>query len=581
MKEPHYLKPFFILLSFTIISNFLVIAQRPDKTLGMNNKHTYEAQPSTFINLEDLTNSQSPLEVTLHESGSCSVQQPYLSPESFHQVTGSLKKGEEAFRIGDIYFTIKVDSQNSQIFLSQFQRSSPEKDFQAGASQVFPYKSPNSEYQIFSHKRSQSISIFNTQTELILLDFSDLTKIQFLGSYSNQKQTIVDFTLVRNKFLFVLESEKITVSQMPSLETSTSYSSYTALDGTEKDFKSLQSCATCDNILFIAEGNSVFMIDGTHSLQELTAIKELTMNNPILQLQVVGRSLVILTSKEVIEYIFVKDCLDVRENIRLSSSVIGLGSSITIEKFFAELRGSSPGNYFSVTNKLSSAVYIFQTANQNKITNLFPFYVYKPQEQNIGSTDLYESSTDITSQNNLDILIRHGITKLNIVSFKRSPMGLSCSSLLPHTATASVTTTSRFCQNTMFNYPQTSLFDPTQSCVHEFALEINYKTSTRYIVCGLVAVAGFASVFVFMLRLYKSKNKDGSQVKHTKFQDEKEKDLDTSNNRIDISSLTIPSSTTDRNQKKPNFTPNADPTKKKKIYSKKKNLQIKIPEIKE
>ncbi len=579
MKDPSYPKSFFILLSFLIMSNYLVIAQRPDKTIGTMAKHTYEAQPSTFINIEEMTQSQSPLEVTLKESGSCSLQQPFLSPESSLQVTGSLRKGEEPFRVGDIYFTIKIDSQNSQILLSQFQRNSVGKEFQPGSNQVFTYSSKNSEYQILSHKHSQSISTFFTQTELIFLDFSDITKIKFLGSYSNNKVSIVDSALWQKTLLFILESEKITISQLPFETSSASYSSYTAPDGAEKILKSLQSSAVCDNILFIAEGNSILMIDGTNSLKELKAIKELTLEYPILQLQVVGRSLVVLTSKEIIEYIFVKDCLDVQENVRLSSSVIGLGSSITIEKFFAELKGSSNGNYFSVANKLSSTVYIFQTANQNKITNLLPFYIYKPQEQNIESTDLYESSTDSDSQNNLDVLIRHGITKVNLVSFKRSPTGLSCSSLLPHKTTATVTATSRFCQNTMFNSSQISYFDPNKPCVHEFAFEINYKISTRFILCGIVAVVGFASVFIFMLKLYKNKG-GSSQVKHTKFQDEKEKDLDTSNNRIDISSLTIPNSTTDRNKKKPDFTPTTDPTKKKKIYSKKKNLSIKIPEIK-
>jgi len=587
MKKKPFSRLFPILFSFFILSTLLTNAQRPDESLGLKTKYSYEAKPSIFINLENLAKSVNPLEVTLHKSLSCSIQKPSLSQESNIAFAGPLMKGIKPFSINDNYATLRIDAQTSQIFFSQYNLESkgypPKRSFVSTGNTIFS-KTRNSEFLISSHKHHNQISIFTTKSEYIFFKFPPTGSISLLGTYAARKHQIIDFVSVQNKFLFAIESQELVVYNMEQLaekkfEISTTHSSYSYKDKDSQNLGSLEALAVCDNIVFIAEGTSILVVDGTNSLDKLRVLNKKAIGAPILQIQVVGRSLIVLTTKEIVEYTFLKDCADLAANLSISSSFFGFGPSIAIEKTFVEIKGSSNGNYFAFANKLTNSIYIFQTGNQNSAHPVF--HTYTVANKNLESIELFDYFTDY-SENGLDLLVKQSGEQINIISFKKTPTGLDCSSFIPKTKSASVTISSRFCNNTMFN--STALankrpYDPTSLCVHEFILEIHYKLTTKLVLCYIGAAFGCFTLVFFMVRVYQWKKSAGP--KHIKFNNEKEprEHLDTSSNKLDISAISLPGSTSQREMRKPGAK-TADGGPKKKTYSKKKNLQIRIPEIK-
>jgi len=587
-----YLFCFLIGKSYATFSN-----KMQDITL----KGQFNVEKTGFLNLENILQSEVPFQAKLTPNGNCKIQGPFLSSKLSLPFSENFPHGEKAFYFQGGYYIMKIDPTNSQIMLLTHSVANSSDHTQVQIKQkhrrIFA-RTINKDNEIIAMKQYENMRVFSTKSDLLFFNFENSSQINLFDLFAARSQ-ILDFEVVRKSTLYVI-SDKLLIYDITDIHKKekkflVSYSTYTLPDGTTGSCQELQSILTSDNILFLTAGSRILVADGAADLNNLDTLfimRVIEVNNPVIQIKKSGRSLIVLTSLEIIEYVFITDSLHFQENMRFSIQVFGFSFplSLTMKPISGEVITSDNGGYFGLVNKLTNAIYIFQTASSYQ--NKEPYFYLHDNTSKIDSVGIFEyGQFSLTKGSGLVLMIQHETDKLIAVELERSPLGLSCSNWMPGTLVMSVFATAKFCHNTMYNYTdfienqltlenQTTYTDdfyynPSEPCNRRLFIQVNFLWTNTLILCSIGVFLVLFVTIGFMIKLIIAKRK---AFKHLPFQNEQEKGkvfTDASSQKIDISTLTTHAMASNTS-----FEGTSPPlaNKRKKTYSKKKNLSIKIPE---
>jgi len=622
--KTHALNSFHLLLLYLalpLLSAFY-FNQLQDITVDRN----FLIKGSSFINLESIVGYSVASQAQLDHTEYCSLHQVSLEQTSQIPFEGVFSKDDKAIYSDGYYYVMKNDPQSAQASLLSYKQSDPNHEktnkLIAAENRVFETDESN-EKEIIDMKQYGITRMIRTRTKIIILELSSSASPSLTGILTASKGLIKDFGKMGDQRVFVAESSNLVVYsfilQGKSLKPLTSISSFSGdLPADSKlEIKDIQTICICGDFLFIGTKDYILMANGAQDLEnkkDLPIIKWRKMSSIVLKIERAGRSLVVLTETDLTEFLFVNDYLDLKVNIHVNNAIFAFGYPIPIygSRDYVDIKTSDNGTYFALVNKMEGTFYIFQSAVFPTVeATQHPYlYSHKGSRENLHSLELYESFTSYSS-NGL-IIIMEGKGKINVINFKRNPLGVYCSKWVAGSATASVTAKSQFCHNTVYNYTKfieeelkknnktiynsDFYYDPIMPCNKTILIRIKFEWATKMFIAIIGVALGIIVTLLIVRKLWKRKEKQKTktktkvkkeeekiQIKHQKFQNEKDVlSFDHSSHKIDVSHFNLPS-TTDRNPSggsgKENETTTIPASKRKKHFTKKKNLEIKIPEI--
>ena len=621
----------FIISLFPLLSYAVYFNTQQDYTF----QASFDVEGSRFINMEEILGSIVPYQAILKNSQSCELVQPSLSQLTDHPFKERFFHGEKPFYLNQIPHVIRIDPITSEISLVEYQikpaaSEASQETFVESNRKVLGSTS-SLDTKIIRLRLYQNFIIFHTKSDITIL--KDLTLV---ATISLNPKTITDFGFVENSKLFIIAGNEILIYDMSDITKKNDVkpirvSSYNLPNNSPVTFKSLQTICVYENTIYLGEDDKILLLIAAQeytSSSSLLLSKAISLHGQVLQIEKVGRSLVVLTSIELIEYIFITDSLDIRENTRASNALFAFSSGIRTETKTANIEIKTAehrnGTYFSLVNKLKNKVFIFQAAVlQAYQDHEHPFIYEYTAPSSIDSIETYVQFNSLAS-NGIILFVKLQNGQVNVIELERDPLGMTCSSWTPKVLSLSAVITSRFCHNVMYNYTAFSnsvsksgglgmvysddfYFDPNQYCNRVIIFQLHYKWNLSVVLKLAGGVLGGLILIVFFGMIYVRRKREKSQMKHQAFHDDvtlgggkpkakgkgkqKEVDLEHESHKIDVSNITFPYSS---ERVKHNISQNAShngsyigdskdphnttPLSKRRNYTKKKNLQINIPE---
>ena len=535
-----------------------------DRLQDSSAKYAYHVKDSLFINIEELLGQNIPYQVRKYQPESCKLQPASLNLLEKVPFGGSFLRGEKPFFISNNYYAIKIDPKSLQVFLITFRYKS------LGDSSGFSFTQheqklhvkitdPNSDLLdliIYKH-----IAILSTKVDLLIFSFTDPKNPVLIGVFAVSTTSIECLNVKGDSDLYIAGPNRLIVYSISGIEKKVikvrvTFTEYKLPNSQVQKINSIRSISVCSDIIFLLEKDQLLIFKETPTLfitTKLEISKVVSLSNEGISTVRVGRSLIVLTSKELIEYVFVNDCMDIRENIRVPNTLFGFDVDIQAvnRKAFVELKAGNNNTYFTILNKINNHVYVFQsTGLKTSQTNEQPYiYSYKRDSQSIESIDLYESFHDY-SENGLTLIVKQEPDQVHAIILQREPLGFDCKAWIAKTEKVSIHLTSRFCHPVVYDYnayiqenkgrieynayTDKFYFNPADICKRSLEFDITYEwSSSLLIVIILTLIAGLLAV-LFIRRHYRRKRSGGSQYKHRRLQ----KKVDSAeNSREEVSSV--------------------------------------------
>ena len=560
-------------------------------------KHTYHVKDSLFINIEELLGQNLPYQVNKYQPGSCKLQPASLSLLEKVPFEGSFLRGEKPFFISNNYYAIKIDPKSLQVFLITFRYKSsgnPSRLSFAQHEQRLHVKitDPNSDLLdlvIFKH-----IAILSTKVDLLIFSFTDPKNPVLIGVFAVSTKSIECLNVKGDSDLYVAGPNALIVYGISGIEKKlikvrVTFTEYKLPDSQVQKISNIRSISVCSDIIFLLEKDQLLIFKETPTLfitPKLEISKVVSLGNEGISTARVGRSLIVLTSKELIEYVFVNDCMDIRENVRIPNTLFGFGVSIPTlnSKAVVELKVGNNNTYFTILNKLNNYVYVLQsTGLKTSQTQKQPYiYSYKGSSQPIESIDLYESFDDY-SENGLTLIVKQEPDQVHAIILQREPLGLDCQRWIGKTEKVSIHLISRFCHPVAYDYNEyieqnkhkieynaytdKFYFNPAEVCKRSLEFDITYEWSSNLFVVIILALMAGLLAIIFIRRRYRSKRSGGSQYKHRRLQ----KKVDSAeNSREEVSSLS--SSNIEKSENVDSSTDQKDTDQSNPLHKRKTNL---------
>ena len=602
---------------------------------------SFDIEGSRFINMEEILGNIVPYQTILKNSQSCELDQPSLSQLTNHSFKERFFNGEKPFYLNQRPHIIRIDPITSEIALVEYQikpaTSEASQETYVESHRKTLGTTSSLDTKIIRLRLYQNFIIFHTKSDITILKLLSVDEPTLVKTISLNPKIITDFGFIESfssnssSKLFIVADNEVLVYDMQEMANKNDYipakiTSYNLANDSPANFKSLQTICVYENTIYLGEGDQILLLTAASDYATISSFllsKAISLHWQVLQIEKVGRSLVVLTATELIEYIFITDSLDIRENTRASNELFGFSGGIQTETKVAAVEIKTAehrnGTYFSLVNKLKNKVFIFQSAVlQAYQDHQHPFIFEYTAQSSIDSIETYVQFDSLAS-NGIVLAVKLQNGQVNIIELARDPLGMTCSSWTPKTMTLSAVITSRFCHNVMYNYTAFSssvsktgglgmvysddfYFDPNQYCNRVIIFQLHYKWNMNVVLKLAGGVLGGLILIVFFGMIYARRKKEKAQLKHQAFHDDvtlgggkpkakgkgktKEVDLEHESHKIDVSNITFPYSS---ERVKGNVSHNGSyigdskdhnttPLSKRRNYTKKKNLQINIPE---
>ena len=442
--------------------------------------------------------------------------------------------------------------------------------------------------------------IFQTFSELIFYKFGQGQTPDFKYALPFEDFEVNDFEFNSMKSLYIASNTAITLFKLSganklNIAKITKFTSYQTETGNMHSISKLRTITTCDQVGFIAQGSDILIFEETlslHDMKYLPIVKTISTGAPILEIKKVGRSLVVLTTERLIEYIFIEDCLNLTRNLVVSMEKLGVNYAVSVERDrnSFEIQGDPDSSYFMLVNKDANTLFIFQSGFiPDVLPNPF-LHAYSDPYNRIFSANIIEKYDD---SNQVELIVTmNQINGPSRVSFKKNPTWLVCDSFIPKNVACQIELEMRFCNTEMFNYTAISqesviannieniqenkiYYNPNIMCKRTLQLDLAFKWSSMFLILCVVSVLLFILSAIVLICLYKKrakkldlsqKNQQPSNLKHFKFQND---------DKSDVSDIMGAEDSTDRPVRLVHHTKNNNKTWKR--FAKNYNLSVKVP----
>jgi hypothetical protein len=363
-----------------------------------------------------------------------------------------------------------------------------------------------------------NVLIILTDIDLIFIDISDKSNPIKLGEYTLINTPVVQMTIHDTHILHILSEKLIEIYDLRdiskmSFKNLDEMKKLTQTNGALLKLGNLQDIAFCGNVSFLAFNKTVtvYQFDIMKLNQEYNPqiLKQLTFSNKVLRVVTTGRSLIVLTSDFLFEYIFRLDCLDVQLLRNFTLSDFGIKAPDEFWNNYMDIYVASESGYYLFQNKVSNNVFVIKSSQFTKKKEDIFIYQYT---SSYNLFDLTFSEFFYNYNQNGLLLGTLGYRDLQKVVLMKIPAQVHCTGSLFTSAIVNLNSTGIFCSDIMYNFteevqklakanntPGEYIYDPLETCSKQSHIRVNFTLTPQVKVLIASFSCSFGLVLLFFL----------------------------------------------------------------------------------
>jgi len=528
--------------------------------------HQFNAQDKISLNLEELSNVNLLSKTHLQSCSGCELNPPIFTTEAKTSYHGYFGSSQTAFYYDNKFFVYELVPDRFEAFLTYCDvklsdSESPRAYFVVRSKEVY-MNYEMKDHNIVEMKLFDQLLSIRTKQELVFYRFDPDSAIpRYIYNLLIKDLDVTDYYVNIDMSIFLTNSTSIIKSSLHQIEdgkigqiqpSDLVYKFYETPDGELYPItESSGGFTVCENIAFFTEKNKILAFDMNQQGEKLIILRESIEEDDILKIKKFGRSLLVLTNMELIEYIFINDCLDMKKNKVIPFKHLGLAVSEGIQENLILEGEDSDSSYYIVLNKLTDTVYVFQSAAIQDVLPTPYIYSYSDPINGIIAAKVQEQYDEYhQAQIRLSIVQKENV--VTSITINKVPESVECQSWISKTEVCSIDLELNFCSNEMYNY--TALlkssrntpndlgieidnkiyFDPNHRCKRVVQLEVKFGWSYTFLGVASGSIFGIVAT-VIMGFLFCRKKKKLLEIKkeHVKFNNE-DKSFGVSENNFEL-----------------------------------------------
>lgn len=293
-----------------------------------------------------------------------------------------------------------------------------------------------------------------------------------------------------------------------------------------------QAVAVCDNILYSAEDKQIIMFTTpkiNYTLNHLVQSNHEILENRVLALRRVGRSLIVLTTVELLEYIIRDNCNDIRKYNTKPLTTFGWTKAIDSKEWRDEVDivGDTSMNYYALHNKVNGSVYLFYAVVMKESQDKPYIHMWTKEDlpYEVDTLSIFETDNELGGQ---DVVLVFNfksdgkIKEVHKVTVRRQSKLINCHSWWPKTVHSQVIADNEFCSTTIYNWteiidaelgriPQVqppkgngiTKYNPFYICKRTVNFKITFNVSVSFIIYCVIGVSLISLVVILLSAVFK------------------------------------------------------------------------------